>query len=118
MQQPETAAGRVEVPNLIGLPVSIARKIGHDAGVVVTTKDLDGPPLGALTWPGTWVVTAQDPATGHLLLRGALVTIEFEKFPDDGRAGDREPRRPMPRPEVLRAERDPDQPDDQPRASR
>ena len=26
-----------------------------------TSADLDGPPLGALTWPGTWVVTAQLP---------------------------------------------------------
>jgi hypothetical protein len=118
MQQPETVAGRVEVPNFIGLTVPVAREIGHEAGVVVTAKDLDGPPLGALTWPGTWIVTAQDPMTGHRLRRGAVVTIEFEKFPDDGGAGDREPRRPLPQPEMLHAERDPDQPDEQPRASR
>jgi beta-lactam-binding protein with PASTA domain len=68
------------VPNLIGLTVSIARKVGHDAGLVVTSTDLDGPALGAVTWPGTWVVTAQDPTAGHRLRRGAVVKIEFEKF--------------------------------------
>jgi hypothetical protein len=79
MQQPETAAGRVEVPNLIGLTVPAAREVGHDTGVVVAAKDLDGPPLGALTWPGTWMVTAQIPTPGHHLRRGAVVMIEFEK---------------------------------------
>jgi hypothetical protein len=118
MQQPEITAGHVEVPNFIGLTVPIARQIGHDTGIVITAKDLDGPPLGTLTWPGTWVVTAQEPTSGHRLPRGALVMIEFEKFPGDGRAGDREPRRPLPQPEVLQAMQDLDQPDEQPGASR
>ena len=109
----------VTVPNLVGLTVPNARQAGHDIGVVVTAKDLDGAPLGALTWPGIWVVTAQDPRAGHRLRRGEVVTIEFEKFSDDGGgAGDREPRRPLPRPEALHAERDPGQPDEQPRAAR
>ena len=114
MPQSPTDAERVEVPNLVGLTVPVARLVGHEIGIVVTSADLDGPPLGALTWPGTWVVTAQDSMSGHRLPRGAVVTIKFEKFPDDGGAGDREPRRPLPQPHVLHAERDPDQPDQQP----
>lgn len=73
----------VEVPNLIGLTVRAARKVGHDAGLVVTSTDVDGPPLGALTWPGTWVVTAQHPATGQRLRRRDILMIEFEKVSDD-----------------------------------
>ncbi|MCK2244751.1 MULTISPECIES: PASTA domain-containing protein [unclassified Crossiella] len=86
MERPETAAGLVEVPNLVGLTVPIARGIGNDAGLVVTARDLDGPALGALTWPGTWVVTAQDPPSGHRLRRADVVRIEFEKFREDGGA--------------------------------
>ena len=118
MPQPQTDAEQVEVPNLVGLTVPVAREVGHESGIVVTGADLDGPPLGAQTWPGIWVVTAQDPTAGHTLRRGAPVTVTFEKFPEDGQAGDREPRRPLPQPHVLQAERDPDQPDQQPQAPR
>ncbi|MEU4764539.1 PASTA domain-containing protein [Actinosynnema sp. NPDC023794] len=85
-----------EVPHLVGLTVRQARQTGHDAGVVVTSRDVDGPPLGALTWPGTWVVTAQDPTAGRRVRRGATVVIDFEERPDEGGAGDREPRHPPP----------------------
>lgn len=70
-----------EVPHLVGLTVRQARTTGHDAGVVVTSRDLDGPPLGELTWPGTWVVTAQDPAAGRRVPRGTPVMIDFEERP-------------------------------------
>ncbi|ROP37706.1 PASTA domain-containing protein [Saccharothrix texasensis] len=68
-----------EVPHLVGLTVPRAREAGHAAGVVVTSRDPDGPPLGALTWPGTWIVTAQDPAAGRRVRRGAPVVIDFEE---------------------------------------
>lgn len=83
MSHPETFDNPVAVPNLVGLTVRAARKAGHDSGIVVIGPDLDGPPLGVLTWPGTWIVTAQDPAPGHRLSRGATVTISFEKTSDD-----------------------------------
>ncbi|GAA2816884.1 PASTA domain-containing protein [Crossiella cryophila] len=82
MEQPDM----VEVPNLVGLTVPIARGLGHDAGLVVTGPDLDGPALGALTWPGTWVVTAQNPPGGRRLRRADVVRIEFEKFREHGGA--------------------------------
>lgn len=83
MSQPRQPGNPVQVPNLVGLTVRAARNAGHDSGLVVIGPDLDGPPLGVLTWPGTWIVTAQDPAPGHRLARGATVTISFEKRPDD-----------------------------------
>ncbi|MFI9006351.1 PASTA domain-containing protein [Actinosynnema sp. NPDC053489] len=70
------------VPLLVGLTVPDARALGQEAGVVVTSRDIDGPPLGALTWPGTWVVTAQEPAAGTPVRRGAVVMVDFEQVPD------------------------------------
>lgn len=67
------------MPDLVGMVVREARTVGHRAGVVVTSADMDGPPLGALTWPGTWVVTAQRPAPGTRLARWDTVVIEFEE---------------------------------------
>jgi hypothetical protein len=60
----------------------------------VVVPDLDGPPLGALTWPGRFVVTGQDPPPGAVLLRWDSVVVQVR--PDDGRAGDRVPRKPPP----------------------
>jgi beta-lactam-binding protein with PASTA domain len=83
------SAARVTVPLLTGMTVRQARKVGHDRGVVVTSTDVDGPPLGELTWPGTWVVTAQRPAAGSDVERWSAVAIEFKERPGGGGAGDR-----------------------------
>lgn len=109
MEYPNVA--RVTVPLLVGLTVREARKAGHDSRVVVTSADLDGPPLGALTWPGTWIVTAQRPIAGSHVEPGSTVIIEFEERPGGGGPGDCEPRAPFPEPPMMRAERDePDEP--------
>ena len=100
-------AGRVEVPDLVGLVVADARRRGHEAGVVVVSADLDGPPLGGLTWPGTWIVTAQRPVGGVVLNRWDIVVIEFRELPGGEGAGDREPRIPLPDPHALAAELEP-----------
>ena len=73
----------VAVPSLVGMTVREARSLGHGSGVVVTSADLDGPPLGALTWPGTWIVTAQRPVAGARVERWSAVVIEFRKVPGD-----------------------------------
>lgn len=99
--------GECEVPDLVGLTVPVARNVGHDAGFVVTAVDANGPPLGTLTWPGTWIVTAQHPRPGTRLPRWDRVVIDFEKLPGDETAGVREPLRPLPDPGVLSLERDP-----------
>jgi hypothetical protein len=94
-------AERVEVPDFVGFTVRIARRLGHESGLVVTGPDPDGPPLGALTWPGTWIVTSQDPAAGKRIERGEQVVVRFE-FEEErdggGPAAVREPRRPSPSP--------------------
>jgi len=87
-----------EVPGLVGLSVRRAQRVGHEHGFVVIGPNQDGPPLGALTWPGTWLVTAQDPAAGIRRARGEQVTVRFAEIPGGGTAGDREPRLPLPSP--------------------
>jgi len=88
--EPRDARARslTHVPDLVGMVVREARSVGHRAGIVVTSADLDGPPLGALTWPGTWVVTAQRPAAGTRAARWDVVVIEFEEIPDGAGTGD------------------------------
>ena len=80
-------AGQVEVPQLVGMVVADARRAGHHAGLVVVSADVDGPPLGPLTWPGTWIVTAQRPAPGTLLSRWDNLVIEFEELRGGDGAG-------------------------------
>jgi hypothetical protein len=81
--------GHVEVPDLVGMIVADARRKGHEAGLVVVSADPDGPPLGGLTWLGTWIVTAQHPAPGVRLKRWDNVVIEFEELRGGEGAGDR-----------------------------
>jgi hypothetical protein len=100
----EWAGTQAEVPRLVGLAVRDARKAGHEAGVVVVSADVDGPPLGGLTWPGVWIVTAQRPAPGTWVPRWENVVIEFEELRGGEHAGDRQPRLPPTGPSALAAE--------------
>ncbi|MBB4944466.1 hypothetical protein F4556_007399, partial [Kitasatospora gansuensis] len=59
-----STAREVTVPDTVGLTVTDARTVASEAGVALAAADPDGPPVGALTWPGVWVVTAQTPAPG------------------------------------------------------
>jgi hypothetical protein len=69
-----------------------ARGVGHRSGVVVTSADLDGPPLGELTWPGTWIVISQRPIAGSQVTRWSTVIIEFSEVPGTGGTDDPETR--------------------------
>jgi hypothetical protein len=100
-----SSAEAVRVPDLVGLTVPAARKVAWDAGVVIAAEDPDGPPLSSLTWPGVWVVTAQQPASGSVLRRRGSVVVDFRKRPGE-ETGNREPRRPLPPFDVLTGERD------------
>ncbi len=90
------AVEHVDVPRLVGLTVEEALLLGHRAGVVVTSRDVDGPPLAALTLPGVWVVVGQEPLPGARVPRAAAVVVDFEE--QDGEGGVREPLRPAPLP--------------------
>ncbi|MEU9005205.1 PASTA domain-containing protein [Streptomyces sp. NPDC048551] len=72
-------ADEVTVPDVVGLIVTEARKVAWEAGVVIAPSDPDGPPVGALTWPGVWVVTAQSPAPGSRMRRLGSLVIEFRE---------------------------------------
>lgn len=91
------------VPNLVGLTVREARDRGHNAAVVVVSADIDGPPLGELTWPGVWVVIAQDPSPGVLSPKWDSVRVTCRSA-DGNEAGDREPRLPSPNLDGLQAQ--------------
>lgn len=97
------ADGPVAVPDLVGLSVRQARDAGHQALVVVVGSDVDGPALGALTWPGVWVVTAQVPVPGSRVRRWDNVRIEYRRAGGE-EAGDREPHRPPHSPDGLQAQ--------------
>ena len=65
------------VPVLVGLTVPAARDVCVDIRIVPISRTPDGPGLAAQTWPGRWVVTAQDPEPGIEVAPGDTVTIEF-----------------------------------------
>ena len=93
------------VPDVIGMTWEDARSALLTAMLVGVGPDPDGPPLGALGRPGG-VVVDQAPKAGAVLPPGSTVTVWVER---GGGAGDREPRRPKPKPRVAR-----DVPDDLP----
>jgi beta-lactam-binding protein with PASTA domain len=72
----QRAADRVTVPDVVGLPFHIARDLARGAGVTLANPDPDGPPIGALAWPGLFYVTSQNPAAGTVLSRGDSVAPE------------------------------------------
>ncbi len=88
-----STADEVTVPDMVGLMVTDARKVAWEAGVVIAAGDPDGPPVGALTWPGVWVVTAQAPSPGSRMRRRGSLMIEFKQAPG-GKLGNQEPRPP------------------------
>lgn len=96
----------VEVPDVVGQTVSVARQIAAEAGLTLGAEDPDGSPLAALTWPGVWVVVAQDPAPGSPMRRKGTMAVQFVQATGEA-AGVREPRRPPTPIDVLAAERDP-----------
>lgn len=105
---PENVAEAV-VPDLVGMLVADARKSAWAVGLVAVAADPDGPPLGALTWPGTWIVTAQRPQPGTVLHYRGSVVVDFEKWSPGDESGDREPLQPTEPPGALHAERDPEE---------
>lgn len=104
---PPGGADPVVVPQFVGLSVHEARQLALSAHVVLTSGRPDGPPLGALTWPGRWVVTAQRPKAREEVPSGSWVVIDFINLGGGGGgAGDREPRAPAPPAGALAVELD------------
>lgn len=97
---------RVAVPALVGVEVGQARILADSVDLFLTSGDPDGPPIGALTWPGRWIVTRQQPSPGTMVPRASWVVVGFEQR-GGGEAGDREPRWPIPPEGRILAERSP-----------
>ena len=71
---------QVTVPNVVGLPFHVGRDLAHEAGVTLANPDADGPPIGALAWPGLFYITSQHPAPGTALSEWDSVDITVERF--------------------------------------
>jgi hypothetical protein len=97
----------VEVPDVVGLAVSVATQVAYDAGLKLAQPDPDGPPLAALTWPGDFLVTGQSPPPGARLWRWDPLVVSWAAADRGGPAGVREPRLPRTPPGELAADRQP-----------
>lgn len=91
----------VVVPRVVGSLVPDAHRLAEAAQLILTSDDADGPPLSALTWSGTWVITRQRPAPGERAQPGDLLWVRCREEPDDGSGGVREPRQPRPDPVAV-----------------
>lgn len=70
-------ADRVTVPDVVGLPFHVGRDVVSAAGVTLANADPDGPPIGALAWPGLFYISSQNPAAGAAVSRWGSVTVEI-----------------------------------------
>lgn len=78
----ERTADRVVVPDVVGLPFHVGRDLAQDAGVTLANPDPDGPPIGALAWPGLFYITAQHPTPGTVLYRWDSVAVDITAYGD------------------------------------
>ena len=76
----ERFADQVTVPDVVGLAFHAGRDVANDAGVTLANPDPDGPPIGALGWPGLYYITSQSPAAGTTLYRWDSVAVEIVPF--------------------------------------
>ncbi|TQJ31090.1 PASTA domain-containing protein [Microbacterium sp. SLBN-146] len=73
----DRVADQVTVPDVVGLPFHVGRDIASAAGVTLANPDPDGPPIGALTWPGLFYITSQRPDAGTVLYRWDSVAVDI-----------------------------------------
>ncbi|AWB86093.1 hypothetical protein [Mycetocola zhujimingii] len=71
----DRSADRVVVPDVVGTIFSIGRAMATEAGVTLANPDPDGPPIGALAWPGIFIITRQEPEPGAILHRWDSVQV-------------------------------------------
>jgi hypothetical protein len=76
----DRAAPSVIVPDVLGLPFHIGRDVAAAAGVALANPDPDGPPIGALAWPGLFYITSQSPAAGTELRRWDSVAVDVVEY--------------------------------------
>ncbi|MHA6668200.1 PASTA domain-containing protein [Homoserinimonas sp. A447] len=96
----------VEVPEVVGLPFHVGRDLATEAGVTLANIDPDGPPIGALAWPGLFYISTQDPLPGVSVPEHDSVRVTVVEHGEAPRTSSREPANP---PALdAHAEREPD----------
>ncbi len=97
-ERPLQAGDDVVAPDVVGLSLADGCRVAGEAGVTLAQPDPDGPPLGALTWPGEYVITGQGLQPGTSMKLWDSLVVSWRKVgpttPDDP-AGVREPRHPL-----------------------
>lgn len=73
--EPDRFSDPVVVPDVVGMFFGLGRAVANEAGVALANPDPDGPPIGALAWPGIFVITRQDPEPGTTLNRWDSVHV-------------------------------------------
>jgi hypothetical protein len=73
----DRVAGRVTVPDAVGLPFHVGREIASGESVTLANPDPDGPPIEALTWLGLFYITTQRPQADTVLCRWDSVVVEI-----------------------------------------
>jgi hypothetical protein len=91
---------RLVVPDLVGMPFHEARDLVAVMRVALANPDPDGPPIGALAWPGLFYITTQTPPPGETVRPGDSIRVTVVKD-EDGKAG--VPSRVVPAPPSLSA---------------
>ena len=75
----EQVGDLVTVPDVVGLAFHVGRARGQDHGVTLANPDPDGPPVGALAWPGLFYILSQRPAAGAVVTRHSSVYVELSE---------------------------------------
>jgi hypothetical protein len=73
----DRVADQVTVPDVVGLPFHVGREVASAAGLTLANPEPDGPPIGALAWPGLSYITSQSPHPGTVLYRWDSVAVEI-----------------------------------------
>ena len=79
----------VTVPNVVGLPFHVGRDLATERGVTLANPDPDGPPVGALAWPGLFYITSQRPEAGAVVTRHSSVVVEITEHGDTQQPSER-----------------------------
>ncbi|WP_438354363.1 PASTA domain-containing protein [Microbacterium sp. CJ88] len=80
----EAVGDLVAVPDVVGMPFHLGRARAAECGVTLASLDPDGPPIGALAWPGLFYIVTQHPEAGAVVTRHASVRVEIVAHGDMG----------------------------------